>query len=457
MKLLIVGAVGILLCTSAFAGTINVTTTDDELNTDGDCSLREALVAANTNADVDGCTTADFGDDTIVLPAGTYSLMLEGTGEDDCATGDLDVLDAVTFEGAGALLTTIDASGLTERDRVLHRINDVSLTLRGLTISGGEEAYGGGIQAANGLDSTFTMENCILRDNVGTTSGGGVYTSGKVVVRQCTFVDNVSSSGGGMQIDNTQGLNAAVSHTTFEHNTLDGAGSGGAINISSNAMANIANCTFVGNEGVTITVIGEASLANVTITQNSSTFLTAGVWVPEGGVLRLNNTLIAGNVLSGGGLNHDCNGAVISNGHNLIGDSEGCADLTETDIVDVDANLPGLASNGGDTKTVAIDPNSLAFDAGDSTSCSEVDQRGRARLGACDIGAFEFTCEDNTSDHPIEACGESEGVPVNRKPKTTPPANDGCNSTGSSAVPLGMLLLGLIEMVRRARHTRLRS
>ena len=36
--------------------TIIVDTIDDELNADGDCSLREAIQAANTDATVDACT-----------------------------------------------------------------------------------------------------------------------------------------------------------------------------------------------------------------------------------------------------------------------------------------------------------------------------------------------------------------------------------------------------------------
>ena len=37
---------------TSFAKTIGVTTTDDELNADGDCSLREAVAAANVNVAV---------------------------------------------------------------------------------------------------------------------------------------------------------------------------------------------------------------------------------------------------------------------------------------------------------------------------------------------------------------------------------------------------------------------
>ena len=83
---------------------------------DGDCSLREALQAANTDIAVDACPAGD-GWDTIMVPAGTYTLTLTGSGEDGNTTGDLDVLESVTILGAGAGSTTIDGN---DSDRVFH-------------------------------------------------------------------------------------------------------------------------------------------------------------------------------------------------------------------------------------------------------------------------------------------------------------------------------------------------
>jgi CSLREA domain-containing protein len=64
---------------------IVVNTTDDELNGDGDCSLREAIQAANNDTAVDACP-AGSGGDTITIPAGTYTLSITGAGEDANAT-----------------------------------------------------------------------------------------------------------------------------------------------------------------------------------------------------------------------------------------------------------------------------------------------------------------------------------------------------------------------------------
>src|SRR4030042_1787029 len=47
------------LSSSSTEGGILVTTLDDELNTDGDCSLREAITAANDNSVVDACPAGD--------------------------------------------------------------------------------------------------------------------------------------------------------------------------------------------------------------------------------------------------------------------------------------------------------------------------------------------------------------------------------------------------------------
>ena len=86
---LLFGPTGFRPGTVAGAG-ITVTTTDDELNSDGDCSLREAIQAANTNAAVDACNP-HIGAETITVPAGTYTLSIAGANEDANATGDLDI------------------------------------------------------------------------------------------------------------------------------------------------------------------------------------------------------------------------------------------------------------------------------------------------------------------------------------------------------------------------------
>lgn len=83
--------------TPAWAATFTVTKTADTNDgvCDADCSLREAISAANAAAGVD----------TVTIPAGTYQLTLANAGgvnEDNNVTGDLDILDSISINGAGS-------------------------------------------------------------------------------------------------------------------------------------------------------------------------------------------------------------------------------------------------------------------------------------------------------------------------------------------------------------------
>ncbi len=97
-----------------------------------DCSLREAIVATNLNA----------GADTITLPAlgVPYTLTIPGADEDLGATGDLDITDDLTINGAGSATTIIDAcdsSGgpCSGSDRVFHvRLASGTVSISGVTI-----------------------------------------------------------------------------------------------------------------------------------------------------------------------------------------------------------------------------------------------------------------------------------------------------------------------------------
>src|SRR5262249_61540440 len=57
----------------ARAATITVTSTDDSLATDGNCTLREAILAANSDTAVDACA-AGSGPDVVIVPEGHYQL-----------------------------------------------------------------------------------------------------------------------------------------------------------------------------------------------------------------------------------------------------------------------------------------------------------------------------------------------------------------------------------------------
>ncbi|MGZ6070666.1 MAG: hypothetical protein ACXWK8_05580, partial [Myxococcaceae bacterium] len=66
----------------------------------GTCTLRAALQEANAHA----------GPDSVLLPAGTYTLTISGPAEDAAATGDLDITDDLLLVGAGASSTIVDGA-----------------------------------------------------------------------------------------------------------------------------------------------------------------------------------------------------------------------------------------------------------------------------------------------------------------------------------------------------------
>ena len=117
-------------------------------------SLREAITAANSDAGVD---------DTIILPAGTYTLTIGGVGEGAAATGDLDILDNLTIVGAGADKTIIDASGLN--DRVFEVLAGKTFDISGVTITGGNNFATGGPGGATLNAGTLVVTDSTLARN----------------------------------------------------------------------------------------------------------------------------------------------------------------------------------------------------------------------------------------------------------------------------------------------------
>jgi hypothetical protein len=108
----------------------------------------------------------------------------------------------------------------------------------------------------------------------------------------------------------------------------------------------------------------------------------------NGGTVFLKNTLLANNSAPSG---TDLFGGVLSQGHNLIGNTGGAANsFLPSDLQNVNPQLGSLQDNGGPTPTMALLPGSPAINAGDDAGAPATDQRGRTRNSPVDIGAYEF-------------------------------------------------------------------
>jgi CSLREA domain-containing protein len=356
-----------LVANEVFAATFFVTkTADDPVGAcDADCSLREAVIAANQSP----------GHDTIIVPAGIYVLSLVGAGEDEAATGDLDLNDDVEIVGDPDGGTVID--GLSS-DRMIH-LDGFTVTLVDLVLTNGRtigDFFGaGGILVESG---TLTMTRCVLSSCSCDGHGGGLFSLGLVTIDRSAVVHNTGANGGGIY---HAGVDLVLMNSTVSGNTATTAGSGG------------------------LTTDGLALTANVT----SSTFSNNSGAESEAAVIRCNinvtNTIFDGTCAVVPGM-----GTVSSNGGNLEspGDTCGLDHLTDqTSINPVDLALETLQNNGGTTPTHALDSGSVAVDSANNTLCPTVDQRDWQRLdGSCDVGSFEL----GAAEPPIFADGFESGT-----------------------------------------------
>jgi CSLREA domain-containing protein len=387
----------------------------------GICTLRAAVMEANAT------TSAD----TIMLPAGIYTLTL--TGADDTAfSGDLDFSKSATLIGAGVNETIVAAGGDLTQDRAFEVLPQVSVNMYDFTIRGGKPAAaldnnqgkGGGILSDRGFLLLYRMN---IRGNETQGDGGGVYAeAGSLGIWDTTLQFNRASSGGALFLQPGPTFNsAAIAGSLFLHNTAV-AGSGGGMHVASGMRVTIANTTFNSNGAHTtgggLHVYGAlVHLNNVTIADNTSNGAVVDTDGPTGGGIsalgatpgwevHLRNSIIADNksVKTGVGLiDDDCVGAMISGGFNLIeAMPPSCGFLQggnpSGNLFGADPQLLPLADNGGPTRTRALratqPDRSPAIDAGNLVSCTDqagtpyaTDQRGHGRPagGRCDIGAYE--------------------------------------------------------------------
>jgi CSLREA domain-containing protein len=393
---------------AAASMTFTVTKTADTADgtCNADCSLREAITAANANP----------GHDTIVLPAGTYGLSIAGTGEDANATGDLDITDSVIIKGAGSGSTIIDGNDV---DRVLDIADKIDVGLVGLRITDGlvVSDYGAGIQVGEGghlalsgvrvdnnridnngnygagifLDDGATLEatasridsNGALDPNTEYVYGGGIFADyGAIVTLTDVRIENNqagSSSGYGgayygeygsilTLVDSTVSGNSAnyggafyfdyaaaqIRDTEISDNLATGYG---GVEYNYESTVEYRRVDFSGN-GVTgsgpyggisyndyaTTVIIDSTIADTTMTATSGSSMYGGLfYVYDGGTTEVINTAITGTTIDRNG-----NSASLYGGLAYI-DSYGRFQLTDSSVtgttVDADGFYGGLIYN----------------------------------------------------------------------------------------------------------------
>ena len=180
-------------------------------DTSGHISLRSAIQAADAKPNAD----------TIILPAGTITLTIAGAGENNAATGDLDIHGSVTIKGKGAGVTIVDGNNL---DRVFD-IFSGKVSISGLTIQHGRAFVAGGGLMNEGAKVSLT--NVTLENNIafGIDNGNGVNGSGGGAIGNPggAGVDGTVGEGGGIM----NGAGSLTLKNSFISTNLAFGGGGG--------------------------------------------------------------------------------------------------------------------------------------------------------------------------------------------------------------------------------------
>lgn len=373
----------LLIANASPTSTITVNTSVDENVNNLICSLREAIIAANTNAAYRGCSAGAAGADTIVITAtGTIPLVSYLPA----------VTETLTINGpAGGI--TIDGGGVYQSGFTVD--NNATLTVSGLTFDRGNVGSGGAIYLSPGTN--LYVSNSTFSNGFGTGSGGAIYAlneTGTVSIDSSTFYSNVVTTafgnlGGAIYSRGT----LSITNSTFYSNTANGdvCCSGGGAIYGYTGTVMITNSTFVSNTsiccgGVIYTSFARASIFNSTLANNS-----AGCC---GGATFVNSPLTATNTIIASNTPNNCNGGITNGGYNIDSAADCAFGSNNGSMSNTDPKLRPLANNGGSTKTMALGLNSPAIDAiVGNVNCPPTDQRGVHRPTGlrCDIGAYEAT------------------------------------------------------------------
>jgi CSLREA domain-containing protein len=321
------------------ASTFTVTTTSDGADgaCNAQCSLRDAVIAAN----------ATPGADAIVVPAGTY--VLGGAGNEDlAASGDLDLRDSVSITGAGAGATIIDGGG---NDRLIDIVESAivaisDLTLRNGRVAAGDTQGGGAIlwnEPVSGKTLVLLLDRVAITGNsAGDGDGGGIHieqeapASSSVTIKDSVISGNTmdDGDGGGLHLC-CANLGVTITNTTIADNVavepmVDGFnGEGGGIhhccadttltirdstirnNVGPAGGGGIFTCCYQSNTQLTVersTISGNTALGTSPFRGNG------GGIEGEGRVTLLNSTLSGNRAFrDGGGLDNDQEVVVMRN------------------------------------------------------------------------------------------------------------------------------------------------
>jgi uncharacterized repeat protein (TIGR01451 family) len=317
--------------------TIAVTSLAPGRGASGDCTLGEAIEAANTDAPVDACE-AGTGADLITVPEGVLHITERYPIDPTEGFGLPVIRSDITIRGAHRSLTFIQRGEFDAHGAPIAPVADPfgiflvvatglelprtgRLQLEHVTMRGGytqewgaavlvkhalatirdaafthNVASSGGAVAGNG--GSVTVERTHFVDNSATYDGGALYGTGILAVSDSVFARNSTGSVGGALAWAGAGSTGSIVHSHFSLNTSEWAGgaihNSAVMSVSSSEIR--ANTLRSGFEGSGLSSGGTLTLVDSTIRYN-----THGSGLAVRGTTRVTGSLIANNHSSTGG------------------------------------------------------------------------------------------------------------------------------------------------------------
>jgi len=364
-----------------------------------DCTLLDAVEAANTDLPVGGCP-AGSGGGVVVLPEGARIDLQSPAAVPNALPP---ITSAVTISGPGARIQRDAglACPVGPEFRIAEVVEGGVLALEGVTLANGcltGSDPGGGVLVSGG---SLVMRGATIAGNEAGVGGGLAVDGGALYLYDSTVRGNLAGdAGGGLAILSAPDV-AWISSSTLSGNA---AVRGGGLLIGADAPLTLLNSTLSGNlataegGGLLVDAPGaEASIDFTTITRNVAP-LGAGFSIANGAA-NLHGSLAGDNV---DGTDCAASGILDASGANLDTDGS-CAALAGGSVTTVASlGLSGLGSHGGPTKTHLPLAGSPALDGAPDCLTSRgsllvVDQRGLPRptddgggpAAECDLGSVE--------------------------------------------------------------------
>lgn len=309
----------------------------------GQCTLQDAVRAANTNTAVQGCVAGSPGIDTIRFASGITTITLTAPMLAPVAsvpaprqylaglvvTEDL-VIDGQAVAGSGIPTVTIQRDPVAQPFTVIYAEGygpALNVALSGLTVRNGNPVYiynataasnvNGGAFAfynpdfANPTSNKLIVRDCVFTD---TTAGFGVYVAGEIDMLNST-VSNNNSLGGMFAGSGT------IGYSTFSGNTSSYEAAGGGL-----------------------TTGGTLSVDHTTISGNTGRY-GGGFYGGSGGKQTFTNSTISGNVAVAFGANNTmapAGGGLYSTGQLVLTNS-----TVSNNRANAASNATGPYSTGG--------------------------------------------------------------------------------------------------------------